>query len=100
MAEPPNQWDMLLSRIDRLEDKIDRVGERVVPRDEFERYKAIQSKEHDALRASIKELDDKADAAKDRQDENAAKWRLFWSGLALTPVASGLIAWIISGGVP
>lgn len=110
MTEAPNPWDLVLGQMEKLEGKIDRVGERVVPRDEFERYKTHQEKAHAERAAAVKEVAtdlathkeklaerERTDAA--REQDERARWRLFWAGAILSPVIAGVLAWLISGGM-
>ena len=108
MSEAPNPWDLILTRMDRLEAKVDRVGERVVSRDEFERYKQDEEKRRIVLLADLKEQETKLDTHKENLDERKrleitreqdekAKWRLFWAGVLLSPVAGAAVAWIVTG---
>ena len=98
MADPPSPWDIVFKRMDRLETKIDLLGERVVPRDEFERHKAHEQREREQIHAELKEYKSTVDARersdRERKESDKAKWRIFWAGLALTPIISGFVTWI------
>lgn len=108
MSEAPNPWDMVLSQIAKLDAKVDRIGERVVVRDEFNQYKAQAEKDHTALALTVEKqaatfatykekLDERERTESARDQDDRAKWRLFWAGVVLSPIAGAVVAWIVSG---
>ncbi len=100
MADAPTPYDFINQRLDRIENKIDAVGQRTIGREEFDRYRLDVQLTITRLEASIAEVNTALATYQAQQQDNASKWRLFWSGLALTPLVSGLIAFLISGGLP
>lgn len=100
MAEAPTAYEFINQRLDRIENKVDSIGSRVISRDEFDRYKADQAVALAKLEAQIATAQTALATYQNQQQDNANKWRLFWSGLALTPLASAAIAFIVSGGFP
>lgn len=100
MADAPTPYEFINQRLDRIENKVDSIGQRVISRDEFDRYKADQQLALSKLEVQITAAQTALATYQNQQQDNANKWRLFWSGLALTPLASGLIAWVVSGGIP
>lgn len=99
MAEAPNAWDMILERLNRLEDKVDKVGERVVPRDEFERYKVSNAAEIASIRADAKEQQKVLDAAEKSERDEKNRMLMWGAGMVLTPLISAFVAWAASGGL-
>lgn len=95
---------MITKWLERVESKIDRIGERTVTRDEFERYKIDAQKKITAIELQIEKIRDQAAEreieTQNRKADDAMKLRLFWSGLILTPIVTfGINFFLLRGGV-
>lgn len=99
---PPSPWDIVFKRMDRLETKIDLLGERVVARDEFERHKAEEREAREQIQAALTEhkrtLDAREREDRKRSEDETSKWRIFWAGIVLTPLVSMGISLLIMRG--
>lgn len=99
MADAPNAWDMLNERLNRIEDKVDKVGERVVPRDEFERYKTAQAAELAAIRSEAKEQRTAIDETKKSERDEKNRMLMWGAGMILSPIMSAVVAFVVSGSI-
>lgn len=92
------EQSLITQWLQRIDTKLDRIVERSLTRDEFDKYKLSAQREHDQMKLQIEKLRERAQEREDEARQNVMKWRLFWAGLILTPIVTVLVTQMIMRG--
>lgn len=99
MADEDYTPGELMRGIRRIEQAVADMGTRFVPMDLYARDRKEHSDDIAELRSENRQLTADAKAAREREDEAKAKWRLAWIGIFATPLVGAFLFWILQGGL-